>query len=215
MRIKCLCIKVCCFEKTETKRDKMLMEIEKPKLEEQNKKPKLEDQDKKLKEEKAIILDFLPYGYHVKGKSGKIRTPIAQAMGKEHFVLLEIVPKKDAKLQVNEEVYIGEGKREKIHHINGKLSPKKLTSTAKLEIQFAVSELIKKDEKKFIDFFNNAQPLSMRMHSIELIPGMGKKRMWEILQEREIEPFKNFEDFKKRLKTASDPEKSNSKKDNR
>ena len=48
----------------------------------------------------------------------------------------------------------------------------------------------------------------MRMHSIELIPGMGKKRMWEILEERNVRPFKNFEDFRKRLKTASDPEKA-------
>ena len=177
----------------------MLVEVEKTRMEES---------DRKIREESAIILDFLPHGYHTKGKTGKMRTPIAQAMGKDHFVLLELVPKKDARLQVNEEVYIGEGKRDKIHHINGKLPPKKLTSTAKLEIEFTVADMIKKDEKKFIDFFNNAQPLSMRMHSIELIPGMGKKRMWEILEERNVRPFKNFEDFRKRLKTASDPEKA-------
>ena len=98
-------------------------------------------------EESAIILDFLPHGYHTKGKTGKMRTPIAQAMGKDHFVLLELVPKKDARLQVNEEVYIGEGKRDKIHHINGKLPPKKLTSTAKLEIEFTVADMIKKTRK--------------------------------------------------------------------
>ena len=42
--------------------------------------------------------------------------------------------------QPNEEVYIGEGKRDKIHHINGKLAFEKLTSTAKSELEHALHE---------------------------------------------------------------------------
>ncbi len=165
-------------------------------------------EQKTTREEHAIVLDFLPNGYPFESRQGQISTPIVQALGKQHMVLLELVPKKEASLQPNEEVYIGEGKRDKIHHINGKLSPEKLTSTARSELQFVVTELVKKDEKKFVDFFNKAQPLSTRMHSIELIPGMGKKRMWEILEERKAKPFESFEDFKKRVKLMPDPEKA-------
>ena len=160
------------------------------------------------REEQAVVLDFLPNGYPFENKHWQVSTPIVQVLGKEHFILLELVPKKEIKLQPNEEVYIGEGKRDKIHHINGKLSPEKLTSTAKSELQFVISDLVKKNEKRFIDFFNNAQPLSTRMHSIELIPGMGKKRMWEILEARKEKPFENFVDFKKRVKLLPDPEKA-------
>ena|SRR3989338_2569056 len=160
------------------------------------------------KEEYVIVLDFLPNGYPFSGRAGQISTPIVQAVGKEHFILLELVPKKEAKLQPNEEVYIGEGKRDKIHHINGKLSPDKLTPTARAELEFVIAETVKKKEMKFIDFFNRAQPLSTRMHSIELIPGMGKKRMWEILEERKVKPFESFADFKKRVKLLPDPEKA-------
>ena len=163
---------------------------------------------KATREEQAVILDFLPHGYPFAGREGQVKTPVAQALGKNHFILLELVPKKEVRLQLNEEVYIGDGKRDRIHHINGRLAPNKLTSTAKAEIEFVVIDLIKSDEKRFVEFFNNAQPLSTRMHSIELIPGMGKKRMWEILGERKNRPFESFADFKKRVKSLPDPEKA-------
>jgi len=164
-------------------------------------------EQKALKEEHAIVLDFLPHGYPFANRPG-LSTPIVQALGTEHFVLLELVPKKEIGLQPNEEVYIGEGKRDQIHHINGRLDPEKLTSTAKAEMEFVIKDIVRKNESKFIEFFNKAQPLSTRMHSIELIPGMGKKRMWEILEERRDKPFENFVDFKKRVKLLPDPEKA-------
>ncbi len=159
-------------------------------------------------EETAIVLDFLPNGYPFDTRPIHLKTAIVQAIGNQFFVLLELVPKKDVLLQPHDEVYIGEGKRDKVHHINGRLSPNKLTSTARAELEFIIADIIKKNEKKFIDFFNNAQPLSTRMHSIELIPGMGKKRMWEILEERKERPFESFDDLKKRVKLIPDPEKA-------
>jgi len=95
-----------------------------------------------------------------------------------------------------------------VHHINGKLPFSRLTATAKAELGFIVDEIVEKNEQRFVDFFNNAQPLSTRMHSIELLPGMGKKRMWEILDERKVKPFKGFDDMKKRVHLMPDPKKA-------
>ena len=161
----------------------------------------------KTKEENAIVLDFLPNGYPFDERPMYMKTPIAQAIGKEHFVLLELVPKKGIHLQPYEEVYIGEGKREKIHHIVGKLAATKLTRTAKSELEYAIKELVKKNEPRFVEFFNVAKPLSTRMHQIELLPGVGKKHMWEIINARDEKPFENFDDIKKRVKLMPDPEK--------
>jgi|TARA_B100001971_G_scaffold214153_1_gene250126 putative nucleotide binding protein len=161
----------------------------------------------RTKEENTIILDFLPNGHPFDERPMYMKTPIAQALGKEHFVLLELVPKKGIHLQLYEEVYIGEGKRDKIHHIVGKIPLSKLTRTAKSELQFIIKDIVKKNEKKFVDFFNNAKPLSTRMHQIELLPGVGKKHMWEIINAREEKPFESFEDLKKRVKLIPDPEK--------
>jgi len=159
------------------------------------------------KEEEAIVLDFLPNGYPFDTKQRGLKTPIVQAIGKNHFTLLELVPKKGIFLQPYEDVYIGEAKRDKIHHINGKIDVSKLTETAKSELEPVIKELVKKNESSFVEFFNKSQPLSTRMHVIELLPGVGKKHMWEIIEERRVEPFKNFADVKKRVKLMPDPVK--------
>ena len=166
-----------------------------------------ENKMERTKEENSIILDFLPNGYAMDDRPMYMKTPVAQALGKEHFVLLELVPKKGVHLQLYEEVYIGEGKRDKIHHIVGKIPFSKLTRTARSELEFIIKDIVKKNEKKFVEFFNTARPLSTRMHQIELLPGVGKKHMWEIINEREEKPFESFEDLKKRVRLIPDPEK--------
>ncbi|MBI2101279.1 DUF655 domain-containing protein [Candidatus Woesearchaeota archaeon] len=166
------------------------------------------EKTERTKEETAIVLDFLPNGYHYDERPMYMKTPIAQAIGKEYFVLLELVPKKGIHLQPFEEVYIGDGKRDKIHHIVGKMSVAKLTATAKSELDFVIKDIIKKNEKKFIEFFNRAQPLSTRMHQLELLPGLGKKHMWQIIEARRDKPFEDFSDLKNRVKLMPDPEKT-------
>lgn len=163
---------------------------------------------KKTKEENAVVLDFLPNGYSFDTTPLHKKTSIVQAVGKEHFVLLELVPKKGEFLRPYEEVYIGEGKRDKIHYIIGKLPVERLTSTARSELDYIVKELVEKNKQRFIDFFNTAHPLTTRMHQIELLPGVGKKHMWQILEEREKAPFKDFEDIKKRVNLMPDPQKT-------
>ena len=165
------------------------------------------DKMEKTKEENVIVLDFLPNGYPFDERPMYMKTPIAQALGKDHFILLELVPKKGIHLQPYEEVYIGEGKRDKIHHIIGKLPTAKLTRTAQSELDFVIKDLVKNNEKKFVDFFNSARPLSTRMHQIELLPGVGKKHMWEIINSREEKEFESFDDIKKRVKLMPNPEK--------
>jgi putative nucleotide binding protein len=157
------------------------------------------------KEEYVIVLDFLPNGYPFDNRPMFQKTPIVQAVGKTTLALLELVPKKDVFLQPHEEVYIGEGKRDKIHHIVGRMKFESMTSTASKELEFIVSEYVKREEAKFVNFFNTAGSLSTRMHRLELLSGLGKKKMWEIIEEREVEPFKSFEDLRKRIALMPDP----------
>ncbi len=164
-------------------------------------------QMQKEKEEKAVVLDFLQNGYPFEKEAGFRKTPIAQAIGATRFVLLELVPKKEVFLQPYEEVYIGDGKRDKIHHIRGKLALSKLTGTASSELEFVIKDLVLKNEKRFVDFFNNAKPLSTRMHELELLPGLGKKHMWQFIDEKRVAPFESFDDIKSRIKLMPDPVK--------
>ncbi|MEK6835022.1 MAG: DUF655 domain-containing protein [Nanoarchaeota archaeon] len=160
-----------------------------------------------VKEEYAIVLDFLSNGHPMDTRPGHLKTPIAQAIGKDHFILLELVPKKGNFLQIHEEVYTGEGKRDKIHHIYGKVEYENLTQTAKEELNFVIEELVKKHEARFIEFFNKASAINTRRHQLELLPGIGKKHMLEIVEKREEKLFDNFNDMKGRVKLMPDPEK--------
>ena len=161
---------------------------------------------RQVKEEKAIILDFLPHGHPFDTRPSHRRSPIAQAIGLDHFILLELVPKKGISLQIHEEVYMGEGKRDKIHHIIGKIPLDKMTQTGRNELEIVLKDLVKKNEKRFVEFFNKAQPINTRRHQIELLPGIGKKHMWEIIEERDKKPFESFDEIKSRVKLMPDPE---------
>lgn len=163
----------------------------------------------KKRESHGIILDFLQNGYPFDKRPSHVKTSIAQALGATKFALLELVPKKDVFLQPRERVYIGdEGVRDKVDHVSGRIGMSKLTQTARSELPHAVRALVEEREAEFVEFFNKAQPMSTRMHALELLPGVGKKHMWEILEARKEQPFKNFDDLKTRVKTLADPKKA-------
>ncbi len=156
------------------------------------------------KEEYAIVLDYLPYGYPLEKKM----IPIAQAIGLTNFILLQIVPRRGVKLELKEKVYIGEGKRDKVYYILGRLPREKLTETAKLQLQEFVSKVITEQEAKFVEFFNKADAINTRLHQIELLPGFGKKHMKAIIEERQKKEFQSFEEIKKRIPNLPDPKKA-------
>lgn len=156
------------------------------------------------KEEYAVVLDYLPYGYPLEGKM----LPTAQAIGLTNLTLLQLVPRKGIKLELKEKVYIGEGKRDKIYYILGRLPREKLTETAKLQLQEFISTILQEQEKKFVEFFNKAEAINTRLHQLELLPGFGKKHMEEVLKARKEKDFESFDEIKKRIPSLPDPKKA-------
>ena len=157
------------------------------------------------KEEYAVVLDYLSRGY-VKSDMSKFGgKAIAQAIGTEQFTLLELAPKNGVDLEIQDTVYIGKGKRDKVYRVLGKLDYENLTATSRIELEYAIRDIVEAQEEKFVEFFNTAEALSTRLHKLELIPGIGKKYMWEIIEAREEKPFESFEDITQRLPTLTDP----------
>lgn len=158
-------------------------------------------------EEYAIILDYLPLGYIKEGMPSYKRKPVAQAVGKEEFTLLELIPKENVSLEIHEKVYIGSGKRDEIARVNRRLKYDDLTATAKIEVHYVIEEIIKAKEDKFVEFFNDAGPISTRLHQLELLPGIGKKHMWDIIKVRKEKAFESYDDIKQRVPMLADPVK--------
>jgi len=156
-----------------------------------------------LRDENVIVLDFLPRGHSI----GR-QEPIAQVIGDKYFSLLEVVVKKDVELKPGDKTYIGDAKRDKIDHIKRRVNVNELSSFAKSELPFVVEKLVKENEPRFVNFFNTAQPISTRLHQLELLPGIGKKHLWDIIDERKKGPFTSFEDVKSRIKLMPDPANS-------
>ena len=157
------------------------------------------------KEEYAVILDYLSHGYINTAKNNFDGKPVAQAIGVDYFTLLELIPKKGVDLDMQEKVYIGNGKRDKVKRVNRKLNIQDLTTTAEIEIDYAIQDLVKDNEEKYVDFFNNSQGISLRKHSLEFIPKIGKKQMLRIIEAREEKPFESFDDISARITGINDP----------
>jgi putative nucleotide binding protein len=150
-------------------------------------------------EEFAIVLDYLPTG-----KSSSFKPePIAQVIGVNHFTLLEVVPK--TQLKTFEKVYIGKDERDKIQYIKKRISFKELTSNASMELSKAIEKIVLENPQRFLDFFNKSGAISIKMHQLELLPGLGKKHMMEILKERKQKPFESFEEIEKRIHLMPNP----------
>lgn len=158
-------------------------------------------------EDYAYILDYLPQGLADERRFK--REPLAYGLGTSQFKLLELSPKPDATLQVGEKVYIGKeaDMRRKILHVKRRVGYNDLTNAAHSELPFIIQELIKADPVRFMKVYNEAQAITTRLHMLELIPGLGKKTMWAIIEERKKGPFKGFEDLETRVSTIHHPEK--------
>jgi putative nucleotide binding protein len=152
--------------------------------------------DKKY-EEFAYVLDFIPRGKStvIKGREG----PVVQAIGEERLTLLELLAMENQDFTVGEKVKIGKEGREKIISVLGKLTFEELSSESKTALPAVVESLVKANEAKYVSYFNELQPLTPRLHGLELIPGIGKTFMREIISSREKQPFTSFEDIQQRV----------------
>ncbi|MGD1004346.1 MAG: DUF655 domain-containing protein [Methanoregulaceae archaeon] len=159
------------------------------------------------KEVNAIVLDVLLKGHPEDPRPPYKREPIVQAMGVEQFKLLELVPKPTVLIELYENVYIGDGEREKIERVKRRIGYEELTQTARGELPFLVEKVVKQREHDFVQYFNTAVPITPKMHMLHLLPGIGKKLMWEILDTRNRKLFESFSDISSRIKSIPHPEK--------
>ena len=153
------------------------------------------------------VLDHLPQGHP--DRSRFEREPIAYALGEDEFKLFELVPKEGATLIAGDRSYIGKDaeKRDAILHVRRRIGFEELTTAAQNELPLIVAQIVKEKEDRFVRYFNEAQAITTRFHMLELLPGLGKKTMWAILEARKKGPFQSFEDIAKRVPMVHHPEK--------
>ena len=147
-------------------------------------------------EEHAYVLDFKSRGKSitVRGRTGVI----VNAIGEERLALLEILGVENSTFDVGERIYIGKEGRTKVKSVLGKIDYTKMSILTQNEIPRIIELIVTKNEKRFVDYLNNAQPITPRIHALELIPGIGKTYMNVLIQEREKKLFESYSDMEKR-----------------
>jgi len=144
-------------------------------------------------EEHAYVLDFVERGKSstVRGRQGIIII----ALGEERLTILEILGVENSEFEIGEKIYIGT----KVQSVLGKMTYERISQTAQTELPDVLDQIVAQNEKRFVDYLNNAQPLTPRIHSLELIPGIGKTYMKVMLEEREKQKFESFDDIQNRV----------------
>ncbi|MFX1386632.1 MAG: DUF655 domain-containing protein [Promethearchaeota archaeon] len=157
---------------------------------------------KKFRE--IVILDVLMHGHPEEDKPSWAKTPIAQVLTFPDFVLYEVKVNKNSMIEVQEQKTYEEFLNEdKLKEVLKKIDYNDLTSTAKALIQPILEKEVMKYEEEFINFFNNSTSITPRMHALKLLPGIGQKHMWEILEARDRQKFGKFQDIADRTSISS------------
>ena len=147
-------------------------------------------------EEYAYVLDFNSKGraLTVRGRDGIIIT----AIGEDILTLLEILGSEDSVFDVGEKIYIGKEGRTKVQSVLGKLDYEQISSSAQSELSTVVQSIVENNEDRFVDYVNNAQPLTPRKHSLELLPGIGKTYLKVIIEQINKQKFTDYKDLEER-----------------
>jgi putative nucleotide binding protein len=151
---------------------------------------------------RVFILDFYPQGKSLSRKYSEDFNPLAVVMTADRFQFFDVIFKRGVNISVGDSMTIP-SPNIKVFKINP-INYNQLSDSAVASLPEIVQEIVKSSEARFIRFLNYARPLTSQMHQLQLIPGIGNKRLWQILEARKKNLFQTFEDFKDRT-GISDP----------
>lgn len=150
--------------------------------------------------EEAIVLDVLPHGRTEDDRPQYQKQPLAYVMNPGDFVLYELVVSSDADIAIGDRIDVMAAFVERRNRVDYEDLP----GGAQSELAYAVEDLVVAEEERFVDFYNEAQPITLRLHQLNLLPGIGKKLRNNILDERERQPFERFDEVESRVNGLHD-----------
>jgi putative nucleotide binding protein len=146
----------------------------------------------------AVVLDYLPHGRSDDTRPQYQKDPLAYALTEAQFQLLELTLTDEAGINIVDRVAVDPPDPEAIDSVQ-EIEFDDLTSSAVSELEYAIEAIIEADDQRFVDFYNDAQPITLRLHQLNLLPGIGKKLRNKILDERKRGPFESFEELSERV----------------
>lgn len=147
--------------------------------------------------DRAVVLDHLPHGRPGDDRPQYQKPPLAYALTVSDLQLVDLTLAEETDVSIGDTIPLDSdaGVVQRIREIDYD----DLSQGAQNELEYAVDELVEANEGRFIDFYNEAQPITLRLHQLNLLPGIGKKLRNNILDARKRGPFEDFEDLTERV----------------
>lgn len=152
----------------------------------------------------GVVLDVLPHGRSDADEPQYRRSPVIYAVGEDAFALYELSIADEADISIGDRIQIQPDFEEGVKR-GRQIAYDELSDGAQSELEYVVGEIVEAHEKRYVDFFNEAQPVSLRLHQLNLLPGIGDKLRDSILDQRKRSPFESFQDLEERVSGLHDP----------
>jgi putative nucleotide binding protein len=145
----------------------------------------------------AVVLDLMPNGRPDDERPAYQKSPVAYVLGESDFALYELTLEDDSGIGIGDTVAV-DPPGEHVTSVRS-VDYDGLTGAARSELEYAVEDIIDRNERRFVDFYNDAQAITTRLHALNLLPGIGKKLRNNVLDERKRGPFESFEELSERV----------------
>ncbi|MHA2305435.1 MAG: DUF655 domain-containing protein [Candidatus Hodarchaeales archaeon] len=150
----------------------------------------------------SYILDFYPQGKSLSRRRSNDYNPLAVVVTANYFEFYDVILSFGSEFSPQHQLIIKSNDK-RILKLN-KMNFDQLSSSALDILPSVIKSIVGTFETRYIKFLNQAHPLTTQMHQLRLLPGVGQKRMWTILEARKKAPFTSFSDFSERT-GISDP----------
>lgn len=151
----------------------------------------------------VVVLDYLPHGRADDDRPQYQKPPLAQALDTASFQLVELVIEEGEAVSIGDRLSLNPPPTI-IQEVRG-IDYGSLSGGARSELEHAVAEILDEDEERFVDFYNEAGPITLRLHQLNLLPGIGEKLRDNIIDARKREPFASLEELEERISGLHDP----------
>jgi putative nucleotide binding protein len=163
-----------------------------------------EDADGAAEISTAVVLDYLPYGRADDDRPQYQKPQLAHAVDTGSFALYELVLREEAALNIGDRVAV-DPPQDDVAEVRN-IGHEDLSGGAVSELEHVVGEVIEEEEARFVEFFNEAGAITLRLHQFNLLPGIGDKLRDAIIDERKRDPFESLSDLEERVSGLHDPE---------
>jgi len=155
-----------------------------------------EDAEEGTDRSTAVVLDYLPHGRADDDRPQYQKPQLAHALDRDSLSLYELVLREEAAISIGDVVDVDPPAGD-ITEVR-RIGHDDLSSGARSELPHVVGELIEDEEGQFVDFFNEAGAITLRLHQFNLLPGIGDKIRDAIIDERKRDPFESLEEIEDR-----------------